>query len=65
MKIKIPAKLQSRKLWLPLIAGLIVGLNDVLNWGLDEGTINKFVTLAVAYVFGEGIVDYGRARNNK
>jgi hypothetical protein len=60
MKFNFPQKLRSRKLWMPVLAGIFVGLNDTLGWDLDQKTVNAIVALAVAYVFGESYVDARR-----
>lgn len=50
-------KLKSRKLWVTLVAGIVVALNDAFGFGLDKDTIYSLVSLVVGYVFSQGIVD--------
>lgn len=50
-------KLKSRKLWVALITAVVIFLNDVFEFGLDEVTITALVTTAVGYVLGQGAVD--------
>jgi len=61
-KITIPGKLKSRKLWLPVLGALLVGLNDTFDWGLDSATLNRIVALVSVYVFGEAYVDSKQGR---
>jgi hypothetical protein len=46
------SKLKSRKLWVTVITAFLVILLDV-----DEATIENLVSLAMAYVFGQGAAD--------
>lgn len=54
-------KLKSRKLWVAVVTATIVALSQQL--GIDPALAEKLVTLAGAYVLGQGIADHGaRAR---
>lgn len=53
----MPERLKSRKLWVALITAVVIFLNDVFEFGLDEATITALVTTAVGYVLGQGAVD--------
>lgn len=50
-------KLKSRKLWVALLVPILVTVNELFDFGLDEGTITAVVSAAVAYVLGQGVVD--------
>ena len=50
-------KLRSRKFWIAIVGGLLIILNDQFGWGLDEASVNQFVTIAVGYILGQGAVD--------
>jgi len=66
MKFKLSKKLDSRKLWLAILAGLIVALNRFFDLGLSEGEVNKIVLSLLSYVFVEGGADVvSRLRSGK
>tara|TARA_R110002153_G_scaffold9324_3_gene38610 strand:+ start:1284 stop:1475 length:192 start_codon:yes stop_codon:yes gene_type:complete len=52
--------LGSKKFIAALGSGLFVLLNEVLALGITEETINQLIGLAVAYVLGQGIADFGK-----
>jgi uncharacterized membrane protein len=58
----IPDKLKSRKLWVTIVAGLLLLLNKQLGLNLDDSTIQNIGITVAAYVLGQGVVDYGQTR---
>ena len=50
-------RLKSRKLWVAVGTALVIFLNDLFEFGLDEATITALVSTAVGYVLGQGAVD--------
>jgi hypothetical protein len=50
-------KLKSRKLWFAIGTAILAILNEVLNIGLEEQTIQKIVEVCIGYIIGEGISD--------
>ncbi len=53
----MPDKLKSRKLWVSLIAAVLIVFNDAFEFGLDSTTITAIVSTVVGYVLGQGAVD--------
>lgn len=56
-------KLKSRKLWVSVGAAALAALGTQL--GLDPATVTTAVTVLVAYVGGESLVDAARAHSGK
>ena len=57
MKFKLSKKLQSRKLWVAVLAALVVFANRYFDLGLSETDINKIVFALVSYIVAEGTAD--------
>ncbi len=53
-------RIKSRKLWVTVLTGLLVAVNDRLGLGLSQEALLGLVALAVAYLAAQGWVD-GRA----
>lgn len=54
-------KVVSKKLAIAIFTMAIVALNNRLGLGLDDATVNHLVTVAVAYLFGQTIIDAAKA----
>lgn len=52
------AKLKSRKLWVAVITAAVVALAEQL--GLDPDQVTSLLTVAVAYIAGQGFADAAR-----
>ncbi len=55
-------KLKSRKLWLAVVAAVLVVLNEGLGWGIDSEAVLGFAGIIIAYLLGQGYVDGQAAR---
>lgn len=55
------SKLTSRKFLMAVVSGILVILNQGLDWGIPEETVKSFVSLILGYIFAEGAVDMARA----
>lgn len=55
-------RLQSRKLWVTVITGLIVVASAKFKLGLDNATIQALAVIVASYVIGQSWVD---AKNSK
>lgn len=53
----IPARLQSRKLWVTILAGALIGGLEAAGVDVDSQTIYAIVALAVGYDATQGAVD--------
>jgi hypothetical protein len=56
-RLKVIAKLQSRKFLLAIIGALLVGLSKGLDWNLDDNTLYTIAGIFVSYILGEAYVD--------
>ena len=63
-KIKIPAKLNSRKLWFVLGYAIFVVLNDQLGWNISDGVTVKLRDMIALWVGVEGARDVVVAFND-
>ena len=50
-------KLKSRKLWVTLLAPVVVGLLKAIFPSLDESTLNALIGVFAAYLLGQSYVD--------
>ena len=57
MKVVIPEKLKSRKLWVSLLAAVIVFANKYWNLDLKEQDLVLIVTALMGYVGMQGVND--------
>ena len=55
--MKIPQKLQSRKLWVTVLGATLVSFGAQL--GFEPETVNQLVAVLVAYLLGNGIAAVG------
>jgi len=51
------SKFKSRKLWMAIIAALLIVANQGFELGLPEEAINKIAMLVMSYILGQGAVD--------
>ena len=58
-------KLKSRKLWVSVIAAVLVAVGDELGLPIEEETLLAFAAIIVAYVTGQSIVDGQKAKLNR
>lgn len=58
----IPERLKSRKLWVTIVAGLLLFFNKQLGLDLSQDTVQNIGITVAAYVLGQGAVDYGMTR---
>lgn len=58
----IPEKLKSRKLWVTIVAGLLLFFNKQFGLNLDQDTVQNIGITVAAYVLGQGAVDFGMTR---
>ena len=56
--MKFPDRLQSRKLWVTLIAALVTALNAMFEWGMSDAQILALASTVAAYLVAQGAVDY-------
>lgn len=56
---------KSRKFTAAITGALLIGLNDALKLGLDEGAQTKIVALLVAWILGESAIDAAGAVASK
>ena len=50
-------KLKSRKLWVTLLAPVVVGLLKAFFPSIEESTINSLIGVFAAYLLGQSYVD--------
>lgn len=50
-------KLKSRKLWMSVISGVLVILNEGLGIGVDSNTVLGFSGIIMSYILGQSFVD--------
>ena len=55
-------KLKSRKLWLAVVGGLLVVLNEGLGLGIDSEAVLALAGIIIAYVLGQSGVDAVKAK---
>lgn len=60
--MEIPDRLRSRKLWVTIVTGVVMFINDAIGLGLDENTINGLALAVSAYLLGQSAVDFGLSR---
>ena len=60
--MEVPERLRSRKLWVTIVTGLIMLVNDAIGLDLDEQTITSLAIAVSAYVLGQAAVDVGATR---
>tara|TARA_R100000808_G_scaffold8880_1_gene24784 strand:+ start:774 stop:947 length:174 start_codon:yes stop_codon:yes gene_type:complete len=51
------SKLKSRKLWMSVISGVLVVLNEGLGIGIDSNTVLGFSGIIMSYILGQSFVD--------
>jgi uncharacterized membrane protein len=54
-------KLKSRKLWVSVVAAVLVVIGDELGLPIEEETLIAFAAIVVTYVTGQAIVDKQKA----
>ncbi len=57
-------KLKSRKLWVSVVAAILVVIGDELGLPIEEETLVAFAAIVVAYVTGQAIVDRQKAKTS-
>ena len=60
----IPEKYKSRKLWVTILAGALIGVLEAAGADPDRETIAGIVALALGYDVTQGAVDFVEKRNN-
>ncbi len=50
-------KLKSRKLWMAIISGVLIILNEGLGWKIPAETVMAFAAVVLSYLFAQGYVD--------
>ena len=60
--MKIPAKLQSRKLWVAVIGVVVQLLATVIAPDQAEALGRNLVVLLSAYLVGQGVADHGNGK---
>ena len=50
-------KLKSRKLWMAIISGVLIVLNEGLGWNIPAETVMAFAAVVLGYLFAQGYVD--------
>jgi hypothetical protein len=56
-KVKFPARLTSRKLWLAVIASVVAFGNSYWDWGLSADEVWAIIIPLLAFVGVEGVAD--------
>lgn len=51
---------QWKKLTAAIVIALFIYLNKKLGFGLDETTISQIALIAVSYIVGQGLADFGK-----
>ena len=51
---------QSKKLWVALASAVVLILKD--SFGLSEETATQLMTIAGAYLVGQGVADFGKGK---
>ena len=59
----ITGKWASRKLWATIAGGVLIILNEVYGFGIDENAYWAILGLVGSYVFGEAWVDGRRSQS--
>jgi hypothetical protein len=54
---KIMQKLKSRKLWMAVVSGILVVLNEGLGLGVNTETVIAFTGIVMSYIIGQSHVD--------
>lgn len=55
--IQMKNKLLSRKFLIAILTGVLISLNEALEWGWSQGAIDSIVTVAVGWIAVEGATD--------
>lgn len=50
-------RFKSRKLWMVIVTGVLLILNEGLGWNVPSDTVLPFVALVLSYIFGQSYVD--------
>jgi len=50
-------KLKSRKLWMAIISGLLIIMNEGLGWNIPSETVLSFAAVVLGYLLSQGYVD--------
>ena len=50
-------KLKSRKLWMAIISGALIIMNEGLGWKIPAETVMAFAAVVLSYIFAQGYVD--------
>lgn len=50
-------KLKSRKLWMSIISGVLLVMNEGLGIVVDTNTILSFSGIVMSYILGQSFVD--------
>ena len=53
-------KLKSRKLWMAVVSGVLVVLNEGLGLGVNTETVIAFTGIVMSYIIGQSHVDAKR-----
>jgi len=51
---------RSKKFWVSLIGAAVPAANAAFGWGLTVGEVSTIVLPIIAYVFGQGLADFGK-----
>ena len=62
--MKLPERLKSRKFWVAVLTALGVFLNEALDLGVRQETLQELAIIVSAYLLGQSFVDFGVARAN-
>ena len=57
-------KLKSRKLWMAVVTGALVVLNEGLGLNLPTDAIMTVAGIAITYILGQSVVDTAVAKKN-
>lgn len=52
-------RLKSRKFWVLVIGGLLVGLNEALGSPIPKEAMENIIKLAMTYLVGQSVADIG------
>ena len=57
-------KLKSRKLWVSIIAAILVVVGDEFGLPIEEEALIAFAAIVVAYVTGQAVIDRQKAKTS-
>jgi len=57
----LPAKLQSRKFWVAIVGAVVMVLNDGLDLGISQETVDDALMLLMTWLGVEGAADVVKA----